>query len=421
MGVYNRLLQYADEGGNAGTAILGAGYVGRSLVDQLRRTPGMRPALVVNRTPEHAVEAYSTAGVNTGEVLVSDDREELAQAIVERRPAVTTRPEALTELPVDLVIAATGAMDYGASAMVGALEAGVDVVSMNAEVDATIGPLLHHIARDNGALYTIADGDQPGAMLRQLEFVDGMGLDIVAAVNCKRHMDLHQNPEDSRPFAERDNTSVHMTTAFGDGTKMQIENAVVANVTGLVPDQRGMHGVRSTVATAGDDIAAALSATGCIEYTLGGDFAAGIGVVGRSPGSPVLESALKLYKMGDGPNYFFFRPYHLVALEVPKTIAEVVLDRQGLGRHPARQVTEVVAMAKGDLRPGDSLDGIGGHACYGVVDTAERADGFLPIGLSVGGRIVKSVAKDDPVPLDAVELDEDSAIVKFRRQQERLT
>jgi predicted homoserine dehydrogenase-like protein len=420
MGAIKRMNQFAQDGNVVRVAILGAGYVGRCLVDQLGRSPGMRPAIVVNRTPANAVKAYEAAGVDAGGVVVSEDRDELATAIAEERAAVTTRPEVLTELPVDLVIAATGAMDYGASAMLHILEAGTDVISMNAEVDATLGALLHHTARVNGALYTIADGDQPGAMLRQLEFVEGMGLEILAAVNCKRHMDLHQNPDDSRPFAERDNTSVHMTTAFGDGTKMQIENAVVANVTGLVPDRRGMHGVRTTVDQARDDIPAALSRTGCVEYTLGGDFAAGIGVVGRSPGSPVLGSALKLYKMGDGPDYFFFRPYHLVALEVPKTVAEVVLDRQALGRHPAQQITEVVAMAKRGLRPGDALDGIGGHTCYGLVDTAERASGLLPIGLSGGARVIKPVGQDGPVPLDAVELNEDSAVVRLRRQQERL-
>ena len=72
-----------------------------------------------------------------------------------------------------------------------------------------------------------------------------MGIEVVAAVNCKRNLDVHQNPDDSRPYAERDGTSVLMTTAFGDGTKMQIENAVVANLTGLVPDRLGMHGVET--------------------------------------------------------------------------------------------------------------------------------------------------------------------------------
>lgn len=133
------------------------------------------------------------------------------------------------------------ALDYGARVIFGAIEAGKHVISMNAELDVTIGALLHHAARDAGVIYTISDGDQPGVMLRQIEFVTALGFEITAAINCKRVLNLHQDPAVSRQYANRDNTSLTMTTAFGDGTKMQIENVVVANITGLVPDRRGMH------------------------------------------------------------------------------------------------------------------------------------------------------------------------------------
>ena len=197
---------------------------------------------------------------------------------------------------------------------------------MNAEVDATIGWLLHHEAAAAGRIYTIGDGDQPGVLLRQLDFVSLMGIEMVAAVNCKRNLDVHQNPDDSRPYAERDGTSVLMTTAFGDGTKMQIENAVVANLTGLVPDRRGMHGVSTTVERAADDISAAISRHGVVEYTRGGDFGGGVGVVGLRRG-PMVQPYMRYGKLGDGPYYFYFRPYHLLHFEVPMTIADVVLDR----------------------------------------------------------------------------------------------
>ena len=165
------------------------------------------------------------------------------------------------------------------------------------------------------------------------------------------------------------------------------------------------------------DIPGALSKAGCIEFTLGGDFAAGIGVVARSPGSAVMESALKLYKMGDGPDYFFFRPYHLVALEISATIADVVLDREALGRHPARSVTEVVAVAKRDLSPGTGLDGIGGFTCYGLTDTTAGAEGLLPIGLSHHARVTRPIPKGEAVPLDAVELDDSAPIVRRWHEQ----
>jgi predicted homoserine dehydrogenase-like protein len=210
-----------------------------------------------------------------------------------------------------------------------------------------------------------------------------------------------------------------MTTAFGDGTKMQIENAVVANLTGLVPDRRGMHGVSTTVERAAADISAAISRHGVVEYTRGGDFGGGVGVVGYGEGEMV-QPYMRYGKLGDGPYYFYFRPYHLLHFEVPMTLADVVLDRSPLGVPVGAPVAEVVAIAKRDLKAGDEIDGIGGFACYGHVDTAEDAADLLPIGLSEGARLIADVGQDEPVPLDAVELDEDALIVRLRRRQDEL-
>jgi predicted homoserine dehydrogenase-like protein len=418
MALLARLAERAAERGDVAVAVVGAGFMGRALVQQIALTPGMRVALVVARRPEVAVEAFAVAGLS--EPVVSDDSDALAQAVAGGVPAVTREPAATAELDkIDVVVEATGALEYGASVILGALDAGKDVVSLNAELDATIGHLLHAEAEQEGSVYSIADGDQPGVLLRQIDFVAGIGLEIVAAVNCKRNLDVHQNPDDSRPYAERDGTSVSMTTAFGDGTKMQIENAVVSNLTGLIPDCRGMHGVSTTLDRAVADVTKVLSRPGVVEYTVGGDFGGGVFVIGRSEDDRIRHH-LRYSKLGDGPDFLFFRPYHLMHFEVPLTIAQAVLDRRPLGRPVGPPVAEVVAMAKRDLRPDDELDGIGGFCCYGYVDTAERAEGYLPIGLATSGRIVEKVPADQPVPLAAVELEEDSELVRLRARHEAL-
>ena len=418
MALLARLADRAAERGDVAVAVVGTGFMGRGLVQQIALTPGMRSALVVARRPEIAVAACTAAGLAAP--VVSDDPAALAEAVAQGTPAVTREPGAAVELTgIDVVVEATGALAYGARVILGALAAGKDVVSLNAELDATIGHLLHGEAERAGGVYSIADGDQPGVLLRQIEFVAGMGLEVVAAVNCKRNLDVHQSPDDSRPYAERDRTSVAMTTAFGDGTKMQIENAVVANLTGLVPDVRGMHGVATTLDRAVADVTAALSRRGVVEYTLGGDFGGGVFVIGRSEDDRV-RHYMRYSKLGDGPEFLFFRPYHLMHFEVPLTIAQAVLDRLPLGRPIGPPVAEAVAMAKRDLRPGDELDGIGGFSCYGHVDTAERAEGYLPIGLAAHGRVVEPVPADQPVPLAAVELDDEADLVRLRARQNAL-
>ena len=419
MDIWDRMRERDAEGRAANVAVVGAGFIGKGLVYQLARSPGMRPALVVNRGVERAIEAYAKAGIEPRSLVVSDDPTELTAAIADGRAAVSSAAEVLAEIPgLDVCIEATGAMDHGAAVITSSLEAGLDVISMNAEVDATIGHLLHRSAAQNGALYTVADGDQPGVLMRQIDFVQGMGFELVAALNCKRNLNLYQNPTDSRPYAERDNTSVLMTTAFGDGTKMQIENAVVANLTGLIPDRRGMHGPETTLSGVLEDLVPLLSRHGVVDYTLGGDFAGGVCVIGYADDPDMVAPYMRYSKMGDGPYYLFFRPYHLLHLEVPLTVAEAVEGRGGLGTPTKERVAEVVAMAKKDLQPGERLDGIGGYACYGYIDTSEGAAGYLPVGLSHHARLETAISRDEPISLDSVELDEDAFIVQmYRRQQ----
>jgi predicted homoserine dehydrogenase-like protein len=420
MAIWQRMEERAATHGNARIAIVGAGFMGRGLVYQLGLAAGMRAAVVVNRTPDHGVRAFELAGFRRESVVVADDADRAAASIEDGRPTVVPSAALLPEIePIDLVVEATGALDHGARVVLAALAAGKHVVSLNAELDATLGYLLHAEAREHRAVYTIADGDQPGVLLRQIDFVAGIGLEIVAAVNCKRNLDVHQNPDDSRPYAERDGTSVSMTTAFGDGTKMQMENAVVANLTGLVPDRRGMHGVATTLAMALRDVVKALSRLGVVEYTLGGDFGGGVFVIGRSE-SALVSSYLRYAKVGDGPDFLFFRPYHLMHFEVPITIAEVLLDGRAIATPSGPPVAETIAVAKRDLAPGDRLDGIGGFACYGHVETVEHAADFLPIGLADGATALLDVRRDEPIPFGAVELDPGSQLVALRRRQDAL-
>lgn len=421
MGIWKRIERYAADHEPFAVAVVGAGYVGGGVVHRLEHTPAMRAALVANRSVDRAVRAYQLAGHDPGRVVVSDEPDVLSDAVAERRPAVTPAAAAVPEVAgLSSAIEATGALDHGAATIKRCLEHGLDVISFNAEVDATIGWLLHRIAREHGAVYTVADGDQPGVLLRELEFVTGMGFEVVAALNCKRNLDVHQNPDDSARYSARDKTSLLMTTAFGDGTKMQVENAVVANVTGLRPDQRGMHGVRTTVAQAAEDVVATVSGRGVVDFTLGGDFGAGVGVVGRAPEPAAVATSLRFLKMGEGPDYFFFRPFHLVQFEVPMTVAEVALDRMALGTPVDRPVAEVPAVAKKGLEPGEQLDGIGGYCCYGLADTVSGADGLLPVGLAAHGRITRRLAADEPIPLDAVELDPEGEIVALHALQQSL-
>lgn len=412
MNTWKRLERYEQQNGMAAIAVSGAGYVAKGAVTMLEQTPGVRPAIIINRTTDHAVQAYLDLGVSRTDIVVSDSAAVLADAIKAGKPAVTTHYRVVKDLPVKAVIEATGAMDHGTETVLYALEHGIHVISYNAEADALLAWLFHDKARAHGVVYTIADGDQPGALFRLKQQVESMGFEVDTLLNCKRYMDTSQTPSSGADFASRDATSAIMTTAFGDGTKMQVEQAVVANATGMAPSVRGMHGIETTQEHVLRDSAARLPTGKHVEYTLGGDFGAGVAVIARHPHVDAHKKALMLYKMGDGPNYFFFRPFHLVHLELPATMAQVLIDGEALASVKQPHVAEVVAVAKRDLSAGEKLDCIGGFTAYGEIECSQRAAGYLPVGLVEFATMVDEVAVDQPIPLAGVQLDQSRTVVK---------
>jgi len=426
MSLSTRLKALEAAQGQASIAIVGAGYVAGGVLHTLLQTPAMAPTVVVARSADKALAVVEKLGINRADILVSSDPVAISAAIKAGQFVITDDHQVLASIPVDIVIEATGALEYGTRVILAALRAGKHVVSYNAEVDSLLAFRFHREADEHKVIYTIADGDQPGALLRLSEQVEAMGFDITALINCKRHLNLHQNPSSGADYSARDATSNRMTTSFGDGTKMQIEQAVVANATGMAPSIRGMEGIKTTLETITEDvkglwpeesdvqrhIPASEHVNGVVDYTLGGDFGAGVGVVARHPHAQHHCKALSLYKMGEGPDYFFFRPYHLVHLELPLTIADLLLHGEALARVDTPHVANVVAMAKKDLGAGEVLDGIGGYCAYGLIESLDKAADLLPIALSGYATTIGAVAQDQPIRLDAVTLDESKVVVQ---------
>lgn len=398
--------------------IAGAGFVGRGLAHQIRLSPNMRVGLVVNRTVEAAVEALVIAGWERAEIVVADTLDAVAAHRGAGRPVATRLVDAFS-VPgaAQVTVEATGDVEYGLRVALEAIAGGSHVVSMNFETDATVGALLGRIADTAGVIYTGSDGDQPGVMVRMMNYVSSLGLDIVAAINCKGFLDTHATPDSIRPWAEKQGTSLKMTTAFTDGTKMQVENCCVANATGLIPEVRGMHGVTTDLAGLVTDLADTITTTGVVEYTLGGDFGGGIVVVGSGADPDLAAPYLSYLKMGPGPWYSFFRPWHLVHFETPITIAEVMLGATPTIRANTEPITQVVTIAKRDLAAGVTPDGVGGWDIRGEVDLLERSAGLVPIGIADRGRLTADVADDEPLTFDAFEPDEAAPIVRAWRAQ----
>lgn len=400
--------------------IIGAGYMGRGTVLTIEKSvPGMRVAALYNRTIERAKEGYEQAGVSSYRYV--DSAGDLENVVSEGGYAVTDNPYLLCEAAnLDVIIEATGEIEFGANVTLSAIENGKHVVLMNAELDATIGPILKKYADEKGVVITNADGDQPGVLMNLMRFTETIGYKPVLAGNIKGMIDHYRNPDTQKEFAKKHKQKPRMVTSFADGTKISMEMAVVANATGFRTDVRGMHGQECSHAMEAIDLFSEkqLLGGGTVDYILGAEPGPGVFVIAHND-NPVLQDYMNYFKMGDGPFYVFYVPYHLPHLEVSITAARAVLFGDATIAPNGGPVCDVVAVAKKDLKKGEVLDGIGGFCCYSTIDNTEiaRKENLLPMGLSKGSIIKNDVSKDKPLTFGDVELPENLTSVDLWNEQ----
>lgn len=395
----------------AGTPVrvgmVGAGAMGSGIALQIATAvPGMELVAISNRRPERAEQAFAQAGMEDFERV--DSVAELERAIGRGRPSVTDDPSLLCAADgIDVMLEVTGSIDFGAEVVLDAIAHGKHVVTMNAELQGTVGPILKTYADAAGVVFSDSDGDQPGVIMNLYRFVEGIGCRPVLAGNLKGLHDPYRNPTTQEGFARRNGLAAHMATSFADGTKVSFEMAIVANATGLQVGRRGMYGpdcdhVQNAKALFPMDEMLEL---GLVDYVVGAEPAPGVFVLGHQT-HPVQQRYLKLYKLGDGPLYTFYTPYHLCHLEAPLSLARAALLGDPVVTPLAGPVVEVVAAAKRDLRAGEELDGIGWYMTYGLCENAATAaaEDLLPMGVAEGCRLLADVPKDQVLTRADVEL-----------------
>jgi predicted homoserine dehydrogenase-like protein len=394
--------------------------MGRGIALQLlAMSRGIHLVGVSNRTLSHAERAFRDAGIT--EIAVADSVSAVEEAGRRGNHVVTQDPMVLCEAEnIDVIIEATGEIEFGAQVVLHAIEAQKHVILMNSELDAVVGPILKVYADRAGVIYTNSDGDQPGVIMNLLRFVEGIGCRPVLAGNMKGLQDPYRTPETQKAFAERYYQKPRMVTSFADGTKISMEMAVVANATGFRAGQRGMYGPDCEHVTEAASLFPMdqLMGDGLVDYVLGAQPGGGVFILGYNENS-IQQRYLNYYKMGDGPIYVFYTPYHLCHLEVPNTVARAVLFGDVTAAPIGGPVCEVLTAAKRDLRAGEVLDGIGGFTCYGVLDNVEdiQGEGLLPMSLSEGCRMRRDVPRDSILGYDDVSLPENRLCDRLREEQ----
>jgi len=418
--VDNALEKREAEGNPIRLGLVGAGYMGRGIALQiLKYVKGMRLSVISNRTLAEAEKAYAGGGVD--EVQTVDTVLQLEDAIAKGRHAITDNPLLICEANgIDAVVEVTGAVEFSARVAMKAIEHGKHLILMNAELDATIGPILKVYADRAGVIVTTSDGDQPGVIMNLYRYVDAIGFKPVLAGNMKGLQDPYRTPETQKGYAEKYKQKPQMVTSFADGTKISMEMAVVANATGLKAGKRGMYGPRCEHVNDAVNLFPMdqLLNGGLVDYILGAEPAPGVFVLGYNE-NPIQQQYMNYYKMGDGPIYVFYTPYHICHFETPITVARAVLFKDAAAAPIGKSVCDVITAAKRDLKAGEMLDGIGGFTCYGMIENIDvsLAEDLLPMGLSKGCHLKRDIPKDYIITYADVELPIGRLVDKLRAEQ----
>ena len=441
------LAQRAAEDNPIRVGIIGAGKFGAGLVAQISQMKGMVASVMADINLARARYAYTASRVPAEAIQEVKTTAEINQAIRRGQPAVTADGLLVARADlVDVVVEVTGVPEVGARMAYEAITHNKHVIMVNVEADVTVGPILKRLADSAGVVYSLVDGDQPGVTMTMIDWARTLGFEIVAAGRgTVFYGDDRSGTPDTVPqrfgfspeTIERRTINLKMYNSFRDGSKAQIEMAALANMAGLVPDVRGMREPSLNIS----DIASAfslreeggiLSQQGVIELanSIAGDgqtmldnpLGMGVFVVIRTD-HPFTQEDLTSYHLhpgGNGHNFLLYRPYHLVAVEAPISIAQAVFYGQPTGAPLTKPVVEVLTVAKRHLEEGERLDGSGGYTVYGLVERAEiaRAQNLLPLGLASGVKLKQDVPQGMAISYDMVELDEQSFILKLRRLQD---
>ena len=443
-GLNQRLKDFVREGKSIKIGLAGLGQMGRGLLSQLNDLEGMEVYALADRDIANTEKTLKSIGISresyffvpsdknaikrtskvAGTDLMADiytdqAKNNIGDALDKKMLIYSDSLSILFSIEeIDIIIDATGNPEAGAYIALNAITSKKHLVTLNVEMDVTIGPFLRNLAKEHGVVYTLSAGDEPPAAKELYDFIDMLGMDIVAAGKGKNNpLNRDANPDSMAEYAHEKGSNPYMMTSFVDGTKSMVEMACLSNATGLKPDCRGMHAPTVNIDGLVDVLklkseGGILNKTGVVEFVIG-DLAPGVFLVYTTK-NKILKDELKYLLLGEGPNYLLYRPYHLTSMETPISVARAYFYGEATMVPSGDLISEVITIAKKDLKAGEKLDRIGGYTVYGLVEEKQicEINDFLPIGLSEGAILKNNIEKSNPITYNDVDLSGDSLVSK---------
>src|SRR5918996_4144629 len=439
MNLYAKLQHRKDKPLRIG--LIGAGKFAAMYIAQVPKTPGVHLVGIADIAPDYArqnlervgwkAEQYGAASLDqalkTGQTHLSDDWQQLIA-----HPAI------------DIVIEATGNPPAAVEHAIAAFKQKKHVVMVTVEADAFCGPLLARKAAEAGVVYSLAYGDQPALICDLVDWARAAGFPVVAAGRGHKWQPhfAQSTPETVWGYygltpeqARLGGLNPKMFNSFLDGSKPAIETAAVCNATGLTPAPEGLmyppgsieeipmlmrpRGEGGVLHHKGQvEVISSLTTDGApIPY----DIRFGVFVAFEGE-TDYIKRCFEEYGVKTDPSGRYaclYKRWHLIGLEVGISVASIGLRGEPTGC-PTGWRADAVAVAKRDLKGGETLDGEGGYTVVGRLMPAEASlkQNCLPLGLAHGCKLLEPVAAGQPLRWSTVDFDTVSSAVRLRREME---
>ncbi|WP_167133033.1 NAD(P)H-dependent oxidoreductase [Paramicrobacterium chengjingii] len=441
MNLYTMLSQHAANKGPIKVGVIGAGKFASMFLTQAVHIEGIHVVGVADINVSKALDALDRTGWPAERYGAASFDEALRTGgtfVTESADSLLERPE------IEVILEITGNPLVGTYHALKAIDNGKHIVMVNVEADCMVGPILQRRAAAAGVVYSMAYGDQPALISELVDWCRTVGFDVVAAGKGTKYLpEYHYSTPDTvwdyygftdEQLATGD-FNPKMFNSFLDGTKSAIEMAAVANGTGLFPQDEGLNFTPVGV----DDLpqmlkerskGGTLSRRGTVELIsslnrdgseVERDLRWGVYVTFEAKTDYAAQCFAEYGVNTDDSGRYgsLYRPYHMIGLELPVSIASAVLRGEPTGS-PTGFRGDVVSTAKTSLTAGDTLDGEGGYTVYGKLAPSEVSleHNALPLGLAHGMKVVRDVPKDRMVSWDDVEADESLLAVRVRRELE---
>lgn len=417
----SELNKYVEAGKFINVFVIGTGFMGSSLVSQLNQIDGFKCNIIHNRTKEKAIDTFHSCEITDDKIKFIDDIKDYNLDDF----FIIEDPYKFMELKeIDVVVDATGSTYEGAKIASKAIECKKHIVSLNVECDVVVGPILSKMAKENGVCYTGIAGDEPGSVKEMYDFAKLLGFEVLAIGKGKNNpLDLDANYETVYEEAKRKQLSPHMLATFVDGSKTMEELTMMCNATGFKPDKMGAHGIEASLSDLDQKLklksdGGILNSYSIADFVFG--IAPGVFIMVRA-NNELMDYEMRFLKVGKGPNYILYRPYHLTSIEAPISILQAYFfGTPTIAPLCDKPFADTVAVAKIDLKKGDRLDRAGGKTAYGTITTYEDSieNNYLPYGFISDDVVLKrDVQKGQIIEYDDVLLPE-SKLLELRKEMD---